>query len=217
MKSDSDVKHDVTEELRWDPAVNATNIGVAVRDGIVTLSGQVDSFAQKHAAERAVMRVGGVRGIALELEVRLAPHGTRTDTEIAQAALHALRWHSLVPDDKVRVEVEGGKLALSGEVDFAYQRASAEECVRALVGVTAIDNRITIRPRVGEYDIAGQIGAALKRHAERQARHIKVDVEGAVVTLSGMVDSLAEHDAAIGTAFASPGVARVVDRLEVAL
>jgi osmotically-inducible protein OsmY len=217
MKSDSDIKHDVTEELSWDPAVNATAIGVAVREGIVTLSGQVDSFAQKHSAERAAMRVGGVRGIALELEVRLAPHGTRTDTEIAQAALHALRWHSLVPDEKVKVEVEDGQLTLSGEVDFAYQRASAEESLRALVGVTAIDNRIAIRPRVGEFDIAGQIGAALKRHAERQARHIKVDVEGAVVTLSGLVDSLAEHDAAIGTAFASPGVARVVDRLEVAL
>lgn len=217
MKSDSDIKHDVTEELKWDPEVNATNIGVGVREGIVTLSGQVDNHAQKHSAERAAMRVGGVRGLALELEVRLAPHGARTDTEIAQAALHALRWHSLVPEDKVKVEVEAGKLTISGAVDFAYQRASAEECLRSLVGVTAIDNRITIEPRVGEYDIAGQIAAALQRHAERQARHIKVDVEGAVVTLSGLVDSLAEHDAALGTAFASPGVARVVDRLEVAL
>jgi osmotically-inducible protein OsmY len=217
MKADTDIKHDVTEELRWDPAVNATNIGVAVRDGVVTLSGQVDNYAQKHSAERAVMRVGGVRGVALDLEVRLAPHGTRSDTDIAQAALHALRWHSLVPDERVRVEVDAGKVVLSGEVDFAYQRTSAEECLRSLVGITGIDNRIAIKPRVGEYDIAGQIEAALERHAQRQAKHIKVQVEGAVVTLSGLVDSLAEHDAALGTAFGSPGVARVVDKLEVAM
>lgn len=215
MKSDLELKTDVTDELRWDPAVDATKVGVAVRDGIVTLSGQVDTYAQKHAAERAAMRVAGVRGIALDVEVHLAPDGKRSDTEIAQAALHALRWHSLVPNDKVQVEVENGYVTLRGEVDWNYQRASAEQCIRPLIGVTGVHNLVTITARANADDIGAQIIAALRRHALREANHIRVGVEGGVVTLTGQVDSLPEHDAVVGTAYAARGVSRVVDKLQI--
>jgi osmotically-inducible protein OsmY len=215
LKSDLELKTDVTAELLWDPAVNATNVGVAVRDGIVTLSGQVDNNAQKHAAERAVMRVAGVHGIALDIEVRLAPDGKRSDAEIALGALHALRWHSVVPDHKIQVDVEHGHVTLKGEVDWDYERASAEHCIRPLIGVAGVRNLITIKARADVADIGAQITAALRRHAVREANHIRVDVEGGVVTLSGQVDSLPEHDAVVGTAYAARGVSRVVDKLQV--
>lgn len=215
MKSDLQIKSDVTDELVWDPAVNSTNVGVAVRDGIVTLSGIVDSYIQKHAVERAARRVAGVRGLALDLEVRLAPGHQRTDTEIAQAALHALRWHSLVPEAHVDVEVEDGWVTLRGELDWAYQSASAEGAVRPLVGVRGVTNEIRLVQHANAERIRGDIAEALKRHAQREAGRIAIDVEGGVVTLHGQVHSLAEHEAAMGTAFAAKGVTRVIDRLEV--
>lgn len=215
MKTDLQIKSDVTAELVWDPAVNATNVGIAVKEGIVTLSGMVDTYLQKHAIERAVRRVGGVRGIALDLQVRLAPGHQRTDTDIAQAALHALRWHSLVPDEKVKVEVEDGWVTLSGELDWGYQSASAEQCLRPLVGVTGITNQIRLKQRANPAQMQQDIVAALQRHAQREGRHIEVEVDGSVVTLSGRVDSMADHDAALGTAYAAKGVTRIIDRLQV--
>ncbi|MEJ8837883.1 BON domain-containing protein [Ramlibacter sp. AN1133] len=215
MKSDLQIKSDVTAELVWDPAVNATNVGVAVADGIVTLSGTVETYAQKHAVERAVRRVSGVRGIAVGLEVRLAPGHARTDAEIAQAALHALRWHSLVPDERVKVEVDNGWVTLRGELEWAYQSASAESAVRPLVGVRGVSNEIALVPHAKPQQIRADITAALVRHAQREAGRVAIDVEGGVVTLHGQVDSLAEHDAVMGTAFAAKGVTRVIDRLEV--
>jgi len=215
MKSDIQLKADVTAELAWDPAINATDIGVMVKDGVVTLAGHLDTFAEKHAAERAVRRVSGVRGIALDLDVKLAPEHKRSDSEIAQAAITALRLNSLVPDGKVKVEVEDGWVTLTGEVDWAYQFASAEQCTRPLIGVRGLSNHIAIKPRTSSKDIAGQITAALRRQAEREAKHIGIEVEGAVVTLRGKVHSLAEHDAAVGAAFGAHGVSRVVDKLEV--
>lgn len=215
MKTDLLLKSDIDDELMWDPAVNPANVGVAVKDGIVTLSGTVDSYAQKHAVARAVRRIGGVRGMAVELEVRLAPDHVRTDAEIAQAALHALRWHSLVPDDRVKVEVEDGCVTLTGDVDWGYQSASAEQALQPLVGVREMNNQIRIAHHVDAQQIRADIGAALTRHVQREASHIAVQVEGGVVTLRGTVDSLPEHDAVIGTAFGAKGVTQVVDRLEV--
>lgn len=215
MKTDAELKADVVAELAWDPAINANAIGVIVKDGLVTLTGHLDTFAQKHAAERAVRRVAGVRGIALELDVKLAPEHQRSDSELAQAAMSALRWNSLVPDDRVQVEVEDGWVTLSGEVDWPYQFSSAEQCIRPLTGVRGVTNRVNIKPRVRGNDIAQQVMAALTRHAEREARHIDVGVDGGTVTLSGHVDSLAEHDAAIGAAFGTRGVSSVIDKLEV--
>jgi osmotically-inducible protein OsmY len=215
MKTDLQIKTDITAELAWDPAVNATNIGVAVKDGIVTLSGTVDTYIQKHAVERAARRVGGVRGMAVDLEVRLAPGHERTDAEIAQAAANALRWHSLVPEDKVKVEVEKGWITLTGEVDWAYQKASAEHSVRPLVGVRGVGNDIQLKQHTDPADLRAELVAAFARHAIREASHISIEVDGSVVTLRGPVDTLAEHDAAIGTAYAAKGVTRVVDRLDV--
>lgn len=215
MKTDLQIKSDVTAELAWDPAVNATSVGVGVKDGVVTLSGGVDTYLQKHAVERAVRRVAGVRGIALDLDVRLAPDHKRSDTEIAQAALYALEWHSLVPQDKVKVQVEDGWVRLTGEVDWGYQSASAEQCVRPLVGVRGVSNEIRLKQRTNPVELKEDIAAAFARHAQREARHIAIEVDGGVVTLAGVVDSLAEHDAAIGTAYAAKGVTRVIDKLQV--
>ncbi|HVZ42855.1 MAG TPA: BON domain-containing protein [Ramlibacter sp.] len=215
MKTDLQIKADVTAELAWDAACNAAAIGVAVKEGVVTLSGQVDTFLQKRAVDQAVRRVSGVRGVALDLEVRLAPGDHRSDTDIAQAAVAALRWHSVVPQDKVRVEVDDGWVTLTGEVDWPYQRASAEQCIQPLTGVRGVTNQVAIASRAAPGDIQSQIRDALGRHAAREARHIEVAVDGGVVTLTGKVGSLSEHEAAVGTAFAARGVTRVVDRLEV--
>lgn len=215
MKTDAQLKADVTDELAWDPSLDAANVGVMVSEGVVTLTGHLDSFAEKHAVEQAVRRVGGVRGIALELDIKLPASGERSDSDIARAATESLRLNSLVPDDKVQVEVENGWVTLTGEVDWSYQFASAEQCIRPLAGVRGLFNQITIKPRVKGEDIARQITAALTRQATREARHIGVEVEGGVVTLSGKVHSLAEHDAAIGVAFSAHGVSHVVDHLQV--
>jgi osmotically-inducible protein OsmY len=215
MKTDAELKADVLAELAWDPVLDAAAIGVIAKDGLVTLTGHLDTFAQKHAAERAVRRVAGVRGIAVELDVKLAPEHRRTDSDIAQAAIAALRWNSLVPDEHVKVEVEDAWVTLTGEVDWPYQFSSAEQCIRPLTGVRGITNLVKVKPRVRGNDIAHQITAALTRHAEREAQHIDIDVEDGTVTLSGSVDSLAEHDAAIGAAFGTRGVTSVVDKLEV--
>jgi osmotically-inducible protein OsmY len=215
MKTDMELKADVTAELAWDPAINAANIGVMVKDGVVTLAGHLNKYSEKHAVERAVRRVAGVRAIALDLDVKLSPEHKRDDSDIAQAAIAALRLNSLVPDGKVKVEVENGWITLTGQVDWAYQFASAEQCLRPLAGVRGIDNHVAIKPRVQGKDIAAQIKAALTRQAEREARHIGIEVDGAVVTLSGSVHSMAEHDAAVGVAYSAHGVSRVVDHLQV--
>lgn len=215
MKTDERLKSDVMEELAWDPAVNATAIGVAVSSGVVTLTGHLDTYAEKHAVERAVQRVGGVRGIALELDVKLAPDHRRSDSEIAQAATTALQLNALLPVEGIRVEVEDGHITLRGEVDWSYQLASAEHSVRPLAGVRGVSNRITLKPRASSKDVAAQISAALARQAAREAGHLSVDVADGVVTLRGTVHSMAERKAAVGAAFSARGVSRVVDRLEV--
>ena len=215
MKSDSELKADVTAELASDPAINPTHIGVMVKDGVVTLAGYLDTFSEKNAVERAVRRVAGVRGRALDLDVRLAPGHQRGDSELAEAAVTALSLNSLVPDGTVKVEVEDGWVTLTGEVDWHYQAASAEQCIRPLLGVRGLFNHINIKPRASSKNIANQISAALKRQAEREARHIGIEVDGGVVTLRGEVHSLAERDAVVGAAFSTRGVSRVVDKLTV--
>jgi osmotically-inducible protein OsmY len=209
MKTDTQLKADVSAELEWNPAIHAAAIGVGVKDGLVTLTGHLTTFAEKHSVERAVRRVAGVRGIAINLEHK------RSDAEIAEAAIQAMRWHSLVPDDRVNVEVENGWVTLTGELDWGYQYASAEQGIQPLLGVRGVTNLINIKPRVNERDLGAQITAALTRQAQREAHHIGVEVEGGIVTLSGKVHSMAEHDAAVGTAFSTRGVSRVVDHLRV--
>ena len=217
MKTDAQIKTDVNAELAWDPSVNSTNIGVAVKEGIVTLSGSVETYLQKRNVERAARRVGGVRGIAVDLEVRLAPGHARTDADIAEAAAHALRWHSMVPQDKVQVKVEDGWVTLTGEVGWTYQSAGAEQAVRPLLGVKGVINEIRLKQRADATELRTDLAAAFKRHAQREVDHIAIDIgDGGVVTLRGTVDTLAERHAAVGTAYAAKGVTRVVDHLVVA-
>lgn len=216
MKTDVQLKADVTDELAWDPAINATHVGVMVQDGVVTLAGHLDSFAEKHAVERAVRRVAGVRGIALDLDVKLSTEHQRTDADIAGAATAGLALNTLLPRGQVKVEVEKGWVTLTGEVDWGYQLASAEQCIRPLAGVRGLFNKITVKPRVQSKNIASEITAALTRQATREARNIGIEVEGGIVTLSGKVHSMAEHDAAVGVAFSAHGVSHVVDHLQVA-
>lgn len=215
MKSDSQIKSDVLAELKWDPAIDETDVGVLVDNGVVTLTGHLNSFAEKFAAERAARRVAGVRGIAVELDVKISARHKRSDSEIAQAATNALRWNSFVPDDKIQVEVDNGWITLRGTVDWQYQSTYAEQSMRPLVGVRGVSNTITVKPHPSTSSIVAGISAALARHAAREALKIQVDVDGDVVTLKGKVDSLAEHDAAVAVAFNAAGVARVVDKLEV--
>jgi osmotically-inducible protein OsmY len=215
MKSDLELKDDVLSELAWDPAVHADAIDVNVRDGVVAVSGHLGTFAEKRAVEKAVRRVTGVRGLTLDLDVELAPEHRRSDSDIARAALATLQWHAWVPHERLQVQVEDGWVTLSGQVDWQYQLASAEQCIRPLLGVRGITNKITLKPRVDEHDVNQQIVGALTRHARREAGRIEVTVHGGVVTLEGAVASLPEHDAALAAAAATRGVSRVVDHLSV--
>jgi len=213
MKTDAQLKTDVTNELQWDPSINVANIGVAVKSGVVTLTGHLDTFAEKFAIERAVQRVEGVKAVAVELDVKLAPSHKRSDTEIAQAADHALRWHAVVPDECIRIKVEQGWVTLSGELDWEFQRDSAYNAVRTLTGVVGVTNTITLKSQVTPGNIAGRIRDALTRHAEREAKHIEVNVAGSTVTLRGHIDSWAERAAAEGAAWAAPGITLVINKL----
>jgi osmotically-inducible protein OsmY len=214
-KSDSQLKKDVESELEWDPVVKANNIGVATKDGVVTLTGHLDSYAEKYAAERAVQRVQGVKGLAVELDVRLGAGAKRTDADLASAAESALRWHALVPEDRVKVMVEKGWVTLSGEVDWEYQRNYAMKAVRPLTGVLGVTNSMTVKPLVTPANIKNRIQGALERQADREAKNIEVVVSGHTVTLKGQVHSWAERTAAQGAAWSAPGITSVINELRV--
>ena len=213
VKTDADLKIDVTAELGWDPAVKSTAIGVAVKNGMVTLRGHLETFAEKHAAARALRRVAGVRAIALELDVKLAPDHKRSDTDIASGAEEALQWNTLVPRQKIRLTVDHGWVTLQGEVEWDYQRHSAEKAIRPLMGVMGISNEVTLRTRPKAANLSHRIEEALTRQALREAKHIQVDVDGTTVKLSGTVHSWQERDAAQGVAWSAPGVHTVINEL----
>jgi osmotically-inducible protein OsmY len=215
MKTDAQLKKDVTAELEWDPSINASHVGVAAADGVVTLTGHLNTYAEKYAIERAVQRVQGVKAIALELDVKLDPGHKRSDSEIANAIESALQWHTLVPAERIQVKVEKGWVTLKGEVDWEYQRLNAEKAVRPLTGVVGISNAITLKPSVTPAKVVDRIRDALARHAEREAKHIEVMVSGSAVTLRGNVDSWADRNAAFGAAWSAPGVSSVVNDIRV--
>jgi len=216
VKTDVDLKRDVEDELAWDPVINPASVGVAVRDGVVTVSGQLETYAEKHAVENALRRVSGVKAIAMELDVKLAPEHQRSDTDIANAAQMALRWNTLVPIDQIRLTVDKGWITLQGEVDWDYQRRSAEKAVRPLFGVKGISNEITLKPKTAPGDVVRRIEAALRRQAEREVKHMQVEVDGSTVTLRGEVRSWHERQAAQGAAWSAPGVRTVINELRVA-
>jgi osmotically-inducible protein OsmY len=215
VRTDADLKRDVVSELAWDPAVKSTAIGVAVKDGVVTLTGHLETFAEKHAAARAVQRVSGVKALALELDVKLAPDHKRSDTDIATSAEYALKWNTTVPLDAIRVTVDHGWVTLRGDVDWDYQRRNVEKAIRPLMGVVGISNEITLRSRAKVADISRRIEEALTRQAIREAKHIQVAVDGTTVKLTGNVHSWQERQAAQGVAWSAPGVRTVINELRV--
>jgi osmotically-inducible protein OsmY len=215
MKTDALLKNDVIDELAWDPVVKATDVGVIVKDGIVTLTGTLSSHAEKFAAERAAQRVAGVKGLAVDLKVLLPSQHQRSDADIALAAERALEWNTLVPANRVQVMVEKGHVTLGGEVAWEYQRSAAERAVRDLFGVTSLTNLVRIEPLAKPAQIIKSIHDALARQADREARHVDVSIDGSTVRLSGRVHSCAERDAVMGAAWSAPGVSAIVSELVV--
>ena len=213
MKTDSQLQQDVMAELKWEPAVHAEQIGVEVKNGVVTLAGEVSSYTEKLNAERAAQRVNGVKALAVELTVKLAEFSKRTDADIAESAKNILSWTSSLPADAVKVMVEGGWLTLSGDVEWQYQRQDAAHGVRFLAGVTGVSNQIAIKPSLSATVVKSDIEAALKRRAAADAKTIAVDVKGGDVTLTGTVHSWAERDLATRSAWGSSGVRNVVDKM----
>ena len=213
--ADIDLRQSVLEELDFDPSFDADDIGVAVENGVVTLTGHVRSYAAKLAVERAVQRVKGVHGIAEEIEIRYPADKRTADDQIAERALSSIKWNAQVPRDAVLVKVEKGWVTLSGTVDWQFQRIAAESAVRRLSGVAGISNMITIKPQVRPTDVKSKILDALKRNAQLEADAIRVSVDNDTVTLEGNVKAWYERGIAERAAWSAPGVSKVEDRISV--
>ncbi len=215
MKSDSQLQHDVLAQLEWEPSVDASQIGVAAKDNVVTLTGTVASLPDKFKAERIAKRVYGVKAVANDIEVRIPGNRQRTDSEIAAAALDALRWDSEVPDEQITLTVRTGWVTLDGKVEWQYERAAAERDVRRLNGVNGVTNQIRVRPCVTPADVKTKIEAAFKRSAEIDARRVSVEAIDGKVTLRGNVRSWSEREEAQQAAWAAPGVVDVENLISV--
>ncbi|GIJ50563.1 ornithine aminotransferase [Virgisporangium aliadipatigenens] len=213
--TDEQIQREVLAELKWDSRLQPNEIGVAVKDGVVTLTGTVDSFIKKWAAENATQRVRGVQAVANDIEVRLTGDDRRTDPDIAAAAARALESDSLVPNGAVKVTVSKGWVTLRGTVEWEYQRRAAERTVRTLPGVVGISNLVTVRPRSTPSDLKRKIEDALTRSAATSARSIDVTIEGDRVILDGTVRSWAEKQEAERVAWSAPGITEVQNRIVV--
>jgi osmotically-inducible protein OsmY len=217
MKTDERIKQDVLDELTWQPSIDETQIGVIVKDGIVTLTGTVDTYAKKIAAEKAAKGVYGVKAVAEDIEVRYSTSKGKTDTDIAKAAVDALKWNSSVPADSIKMKVEDAWIYLTGEVKWSYQKNAAKRAVENLLGVKGVINNISLKQTVKPFEIKNRITKAFERSAELEAKNIKVEVDGHTVKLSGTVHSLAEKEEARKAAFFAPGVTKVENNLRVEL
>ncbi len=215
MKSDIQLRRDVLDELEWEPSIDASQIGVAAKDGVVTLTGEARYFADKFNAERLVKRVAGVKAVANDIQARMPGYRGQTDTEIAAAALVALKWHTSIPSDAVKVTVRDGYLTLEGNVEWQFQREAATNAVRFLKGVTGVANLISLAAKPHSKDIKAQIEAAFKRNAEVDADHVHIDTHDGEVILEGKVGSWIEMSEAERVAWAAPGVTAVDNRLTV--
>ena len=220
MKTDTELQRDVMTELKWEPGIQAAEIGVSVKDGVVSLSGNVDSYSKMWAAEHAAKRVYGVKSVTRNLEISLPVSIKRSDSDIAQSATTVLIWNYRIPSDRVKVKVRKGWITLSGEVDWYYQKNAAEDAVRHMVGVWGVTNKITLKPpvlRANALEVKNGIAGALKRNARllKVAEKIKVEVSGSTVILSGSVGSWADREEAEYAAFCAPGISEVDNKLTV--
>jgi osmotically-inducible protein OsmY len=213
--ADKDIQKNITDELTWEPSLRNDDIAVGVREGIVTLGGFVDSYADKSKAERVAARVKGVKAVADELEVKLPTGSERADPALARAALDALQWNIAVPHDRIQVKLEKGWLTLEGQVDWYYQKQAAERAVRYLRGVRGVFNLITLSARTTPRDVKKRIKDALHRGVEFDAERITVEVEGSKAILEGTVRSYAEMKDAARAARNAPGITEVDNRLAI--
>lgn len=215
MKTDLEIQQDVINELKWQPFLKSANIGVAVKNGVVTLSGNVDNYSQKIGAEKAARKVTGVRAIAEDIQIGVSPALEKTDVDIAESVVNALKWHAAVPEERIKVKVENGIVTLEGEVEWEYQRSSTQRAVNRLLGVRNVVNLINIKPRVTAFDVRTKILDALRRTATTDAERVSIEVDGSKIILNGKVRSFTEKEDVEDAAWCAPGVSRVESHLEV--
>lgn len=215
MKSDHEIELDVKDELQWDPNLDATDIAVSVKKGVVTLAGFVKNYADKYEAESAAKRVAGVLGVANDIQVRMPSVDERPDPEIARDAVAAIKSQLPISSENIKVIVKDGWVTLEGQVEWQYQRTTAETAVRRIKGIKSVSNLIQLKPRVQPSEIKRKIQDAFKRSAEVDANHITVEANGGEVVLKGTVRSWIERDEAERAAWAAPGVTKVEDRIVV--
>ncbi len=216
MKTDAEIQKDVMDELKWEPILNATEIGVAVSNGVVTLSGYVDTFHKKSAAENAAWRVKGVTAVAEELEVRLPFDARLTDVEVAEKVAHTIKWHTAIPDENIKIKVTDGWVTLEGEVHWNFQKESAFNAIRTLSGVKGVSNYIVVKPKVNTTLVKDNIRKALERNADLEAANIKVETLGNKVILRGTTHSWKERRAVENAVWSAPGVVTIDDQLVIA-
>ncbi|GGK18192.1 ornithine aminotransferase [Yeosuana aromativorans] len=213
MKTDLKIKQDVLDELKWQPNIDETQIGVIVKDGIVTLEGTVDSYTKKIAAEKAVKNVYGVKAVVEDIKVKYNAGDSKTDEEVAKAAVNALQWNASVPSDTVKIKVEDGWVYLSGEVAWEYQKNAAKNAITKLYGVKGVVNNISLKQTLTPFEVENRIAKAFERSAKLESKKIKVEVDGHTVRLNGTVHSVAEKEEARKAAFFAPGVTKVENNL----